>query len=67
MENEIMPDKNVLLEKFVPIRNKIADDGKKLVWGNGCFDILYIGHVHYLQQAKSYGDYLIVGVNSDSS
>lgn len=32
MENEIMPDKNVLLEKFVPIRNKIADDGKKLVW-----------------------------------
>ena len=67
MENEILPDKNVLLKKFMPIRIKMANDAKKLVWTNGCFDILHIGHVRYLQQAKSYGDYLIVGVNSDSS
>ena len=40
---------------------------KKIVFTNGCFDILHIGHVKYLQQAKSLGDILIVGVNSDAS
>lgn len=41
--------------------------GKKVVFTNGCFDILHIGHVTYLTEAKRYGDILIVGVNSDSS
>jgi D-glycero-beta-D-manno-heptose 1-phosphate adenylyltransferase len=40
---------------------------KKLVFTNGCFDILHIGHVRYLQQAQALGDLLFVGVNSDSS
>ena len=40
---------------------------KKIVFTNGCFDILHMGHVKYLQQAKSLGDILIVGVNSDAS
>ncbi len=40
---------------------------KKIVFTNGCFDILHIGHVKYLEEAKSFGDILIVGVNSDSS
>ena len=40
---------------------------KTLVFTNGCFDILHIGHVQYLQEAKSLGDLLIVGLNSDSS
>ena len=49
------------------IRNKIREENKKLVFTNGCFDILHKGHVSYLNQAKLLGDYLIVGVNSDKS
>jgi rfaE bifunctional protein nucleotidyltransferase chain/domain len=41
--------------------------GKKVVFTNGCFDILHAGHVHYLNECKKYGDILIVGINSDSS
>lgn len=41
--------------------------GKKVVFTNGCFDILHYGHVAYLQKARSLGDILVVGVNSDSS
>ena len=40
---------------------------KHLVFTNGCFDILHAGHVTYLEKAKSFGDLLIVGLNSDSS
>lgn len=40
---------------------------KKIVFTNGCFDILHPGHVYYLNQAKSWGDILIVGLNSDES
>jgi D-beta-D-heptose 7-phosphate kinase/D-beta-D-heptose 1-phosphate adenosyltransferase len=42
-------------------------NGKKIVFTNGCFDILHVGHVKYLQIAKSFGDILIVGLNSDES
>lgn len=41
--------------------------GKKIVFTNGCFDILHAGHVTYLQQAKQLGDYLIVAINDDAS
>ncbi len=41
--------------------------GKKIVFTNGCFDILHIGHSRYLQEARRLGDYLIVAVNSDRS
>jgi D-glycero-beta-D-manno-heptose 1-phosphate adenylyltransferase len=41
--------------------------GQKLVFTNGCFDILHIGHVKYLEEAKSLGDVLMVGINSDRS
>lgn len=40
---------------------------KKIVFTNGCFDLLHVGHVRYLQQAKSLGDILIVGINTDAS
>jgi len=40
---------------------------KKIVFTNGCFDILHVGHIKYLEVAKSYGDILIVGLNADSS
>ncbi len=41
--------------------------GKKIVFGNGCFDIIHVGHVRYLKGAKELGDVLIVAVNDDSS
>lgn len=48
----------------------IADlkkDGKKIVFTNGCFDILHFGHISYLRKAKSFGDILVVGLNSNDS
>jgi D-beta-D-heptose 7-phosphate kinase/D-beta-D-heptose 1-phosphate adenosyltransferase len=46
---------------------KEATQGKKVVFTNGCFDILHIGHARYLEEAKALGEYLVVGVNSDDS
>ncbi len=43
------------------------EQGQRVVFTNGCFDILHVGHVKYLQEAKSFGDILIVGLNSDAS
>lgn len=40
---------------------------KQIVFTNGCFDLLHIGHIRYLQEAKKHGDILVVGINSDSS
>ena len=40
---------------------------RRIIFTNGCFDILHAGHVHYLEQAKKLGDELVVGLNSDSS
>lgn len=40
---------------------------KRIVFTNGCFDLLHVGHVRYLQEARALGDYLFVGLNSDSS
>lgn len=42
-------------------------EGKRMVFTNGCFDILHYGHIKYLQDARKRGDYLIVAVNSDAS
>lgn len=42
-------------------------EGKRIVFTNGCFDIIHIGHIRYLKEAKSLGDILIVGLNSDDS
>jgi D-beta-D-heptose 7-phosphate kinase / D-beta-D-heptose 1-phosphate adenosyltransferase len=53
--------------EIVSIVERLKKEGKTVVFTNGCFDILHVGHVKYLQEAKSYGDVLIVGLNSDSS
>ena len=45
----------------------LKQDRKRVVFTNGCFDILHAGHVHYLEEAKKLGDELVVGLNSDSS
>jgi len=48
-------------------RDRLVDAGKRLVFTNGCFDILHRGHVTYLEFARAQGDALVVGVNSDAS
>lgn len=55
---------------FEELKNQVQfskSRGQKVVFTNGCFDLLHVGHVRYLQQAKSLGDVLVVGVNSDRS
>jgi rfaE bifunctional protein nucleotidyltransferase chain/domain len=47
--------------------DRLKNQGKKIVFTNGCFDILHSGHARYLYAARDLGDYLIVGVNSDRS
>lgn len=49
------------------IINGMQSQGKKIVFTNGCFDLIHIGHVRYLRNAKSLGDLLVIGLNSDSS
>ena len=56
-----------LLKDNIEIINRIKADRKKIVFTNGCFDLLHVGHVRYLAQAKRLGDFLIIGLNSDSS
>ena len=56
-----------LLKDNIEIINRIKDDRKKIVFTNGCFDLLHVGHIRYLAQAKKLGDFLIIGLNSDSS
>ena len=54
-------------EEIETLAKKLHAKGKKIVFTNGCFDILHAGHVKYLEEAKSYGDILILGLNADSS
>jgi rfaE bifunctional protein nucleotidyltransferase chain/domain len=56
-------DRNSLKEKVDSLRL----EGKVVVFTNGCFDLLHVGHVRYLQKAREQGDCLLVAVNSDSS
>ena len=55
------------VEEISILSDELKKRGKKVVFTNGCFDILHVGHVKYLEEAKSYGDVLIVGLNSDES
>ncbi|RUM32269.1 MAG: D-glycero-beta-D-manno-heptose 1-phosphate adenylyltransferase [Aquifex sp.] len=56
----------ISLEELLKILEK-ERKGKRVVFTNGCFDIIHAGHVDYLEKAKKLGDILIVGLNSDSS
>ncbi len=56
-------EQGALQKKIKTLKNK----GKKIVFTNGCFDLIHVGHIKYLQKAKDLGDYLIVALNSDSS
>ena len=54
-------------DEIKTLASKLHNQGKKIVFTNGCFDILHVVHVKYLEVAKSYGDVLILGLNADSS
>lgn len=55
------------LEVLCTAREQLREAGKKVVFTNGCFDLIHPGHVRYLQQARALGDALIVALNSDRS
>jgi len=57
----------VSLKKLKSIVEKLKKQNKKIVFTNGCFDIIHIGHITLLKKAKSLGDILVVGLNSDES
>jgi D-beta-D-heptose 7-phosphate kinase/D-beta-D-heptose 1-phosphate adenosyltransferase len=56
-------ERNILKDKLEELRKK----GKKIAFTNGCFDILHVGHVRYLREAKKTADVLVLALNSDSS
>lgn len=59
--------KMAALEDLAPIVRRLQQEGKRVVWTNGCFDILHVGHITYLLSARAVGDVLVVGLNSDRS
>jgi rfaE bifunctional protein nucleotidyltransferase chain/domain len=63
MHNPKLLSTEILLQKV----NTLHFFNKKIVFTNGCFDIIHAGHIDYLQKAKALGDYLILGLNTDSS
>jgi len=54
-------------DQITSIVDELKNKNRKIIFTNGCFDILHIGHIKYLEKAKSFGDILIVGLNSDDS
>ena len=62
-----MSRKKYGLEDLIKIRKKLKREGKKVVFTNGCFDLLHKGHIHLFREAKKQGDVLIVAVNEDAS
>ena len=54
-------------DKIADFCQVLRDGGKRVVFTNGCFDILHAGHVRYLNKARSFGDCLVLGLNTDSS
>ena len=52
---------------LVPKIEQLKSQGKRIVFGNGCFEFLHVGHIRYLTAAKSVGDILIIAVNTDAS
>ena len=55
------------VEEMKEIRQQLKDQNKKVVFTNGCFDLIHAGHVDYLSKAKAFGDVMVVGLNSDAS
>ena len=62
-----MKDKILSIEEMLIERTRFHDSGQRLVFTNGVFDLLHVGHVRYLAQARELGEALVVAVNSDRS
>jgi rfaE bifunctional protein nucleotidyltransferase chain/domain len=62
-----MNQKIVTAEEAREIANEMGERGRKLVFTNGCFDLLHVGHVRYLAAARALGDALLVAINGDES
>lgn len=62
-----MRSKILTLSDLVKVLGGLREAGKRIVFTNGCFDILHVGHVRYLAAARSKGDTLVLGLNSDTS
>ena len=65
--NKMSSQKIKKISELCRIVKGLKEEGKKTVFTNGCFDILHLGHIRYLEEAKRLGDCLVVAVNSDSS
>jgi rfaE bifunctional protein nucleotidyltransferase chain/domain len=63
IKDKVYTDINLAIQKIQEWKN----EGKKIVFTNGCFDLIHIGHVLYLEEAKNLGDILVVAANSDAS
>lgn len=55
------------LDKLVNIRESLRAEGKKIIFTNGCFDVIHAGHIRYLHSARKLGDVLILAINDDNS
>ena len=62
-----MSTKVLTEEQLAPLLQQARAQKKRIVFTNGCFDLMHVGHTRYLQAAKDLGDLLVVGVNSDAS
>ncbi|MEW6535793.1 MAG: D-glycero-beta-D-manno-heptose 1-phosphate adenylyltransferase [Candidatus Auribacterota bacterium] len=63
MIDKIISDRNAL----AAILAELKSNNKKIVFTNGCFDLIHVGHIRYLQECKNNGDLLVVGINTDHS
>src|ERR1700730_16889848 len=64
---EAIGSKVMPLDELIASRALWSQAGKTVVWTNGCFDLLHVGHIRSFRDAKALGDILIVGINSDAS
>jgi D-beta-D-heptose 7-phosphate kinase/D-beta-D-heptose 1-phosphate adenosyltransferase len=62
-----MDEKILTPDEARAVRERLRAEGRRLVFTNGCFDILHVGHVRYLRSARALGDALLVAINSDAS
>lgn len=67
LESSRLSGKVVGTEELLKRLAHERSEGRRIVFTNGCFDVLHVGHLSYLQEARAYGDVLVLGVNSDAS
>lgn len=62
-----MSAKIIMADEIQNLGNRLRKEGRTIALANGCFDLLHVGHVRYLQASSREADYLVVGVNSDKA